>query len=190
MTSYSNLTPPSIESCPIYFIFHHYILLLILISLLQLSPIQWSYTPDMWSEYQGHVNYFFLFILSKLKYMLECFVGNGGSTLHVLQCLEEHYGDKLDSVTILLIHSGKITLLLCCIEYEGIFFLRFGKHWKWIGVCPVRKLNTIGLTYLSRIIPSMINCRKYKNCSKNPWHVRKEDKQKININMQQNLTHL
>ncbi|XP_066479618.1 fucose-1-phosphate guanylyltransferase [Tiliqua scincoides] len=33
-------------------------------------------------------------------------IGNGGSTLHVLQCLEEHYGDKWDSFTVLLIHSG------------------------------------------------------------------------------------
>ncbi|XP_042320256.1 fucose-1-phosphate guanylyltransferase, partial [Sceloporus undulatus] len=33
-------------------------------------------------------------------------IGNGGSTLHVLQCLEEHYGDKWDSLTVLLIHSG------------------------------------------------------------------------------------
>ncbi|KAJ7332590.1 hypothetical protein JRQ81_014770 [Phrynocephalus forsythii] len=33
-------------------------------------------------------------------------IGNGGSTLHVLQCLEEHYGDKWGSLTILLIHSG------------------------------------------------------------------------------------
>ncbi|XP_008112299.2 fucose-1-phosphate guanylyltransferase isoform X1 [Anolis carolinensis] len=33
-------------------------------------------------------------------------IGNGGSTLHVLQCLEEHYDDKWDSLTVLLIHSG------------------------------------------------------------------------------------
>ncbi|XP_060088008.1 fucose-1-phosphate guanylyltransferase [Heteronotia binoei] len=33
-------------------------------------------------------------------------IGNGGSTLHVLQCLEEHYGDKWDSLTVILIHSG------------------------------------------------------------------------------------
>nr|XP_056701647.1 fucose-1-phosphate guanylyltransferase [Euleptes europaea] len=33
-------------------------------------------------------------------------IGNGGSTLHVLQCLEEHYGDKWDSFTVILIHSG------------------------------------------------------------------------------------
>ncbi|XP_062993499.1 fucose-1-phosphate guanylyltransferase [Elgaria multicarinata webbii] len=33
-------------------------------------------------------------------------IGNGGSTLHVLQCLEEHYGDKWDSLTVMLIHSG------------------------------------------------------------------------------------
>ncbi|XP_054835601.1 fucose-1-phosphate guanylyltransferase [Eublepharis macularius] len=33
-------------------------------------------------------------------------IGNGGSTLHVLRCLEEHYGDKWDSLTVLLIHSG------------------------------------------------------------------------------------
>ncbi|NXR12910.1 FPGT guanylyltransferase, partial [Semnornis frantzii] len=32
--------------------------------------------------------------------------GNGGSTLHVLQCLEELYGDKWTSFTVLLIHSG------------------------------------------------------------------------------------
>uniref|UniRef100_A0A6J0TS37 Fucose-1-phosphate guanylyltransferase isoform X2 n=1 Tax=Pogona vitticeps TaxID=103695 RepID=A0A6J0TS37_9SAUR len=33
-------------------------------------------------------------------------IGNGGSTLHVLKCLEEHYGDQWGSLTILLIHSG------------------------------------------------------------------------------------
>ncbi|NXG48290.1 FPGT guanylyltransferase, partial [Psilopogon haemacephalus] len=33
-------------------------------------------------------------------------IGNGGSTLHVLQCLEELYGDKWTSFTVLLIHSG------------------------------------------------------------------------------------
>ncbi|NXI50637.1 FPGT guanylyltransferase, partial [Chloroceryle aenea] len=34
-------------------------------------------------------------------------LGNGGSTLHVLQCLEDLYGDKWTSFTVLLIHSGK-----------------------------------------------------------------------------------
>ncbi|KAM9238789.1 fucose-1-phosphate guanylyltransferase [Leptosomus discolor] len=33
-------------------------------------------------------------------------IGNGGSTLHVLQCLEELYGDKWTSFVVLLIHSG------------------------------------------------------------------------------------
>ncbi|NXF90705.1 FPGT guanylyltransferase, partial [Eubucco bourcierii] len=33
-------------------------------------------------------------------------IGNGGSTLHVLRCLEELYGDKWTSFTVLLIHSG------------------------------------------------------------------------------------
>ncbi|NWW47958.1 FPGT guanylyltransferase, partial [Pedionomus torquatus] len=33
-------------------------------------------------------------------------VGNGGSTLHVLRCLEDLYGDKWTSFTVLLIHSG------------------------------------------------------------------------------------
>ncbi|XP_037682841.1 fucose-1-phosphate guanylyltransferase isoform X1 [Choloepus didactylus] len=33
-------------------------------------------------------------------------IGNGGSTLCVLQCLEKLYGDKWSSFTILLIHSG------------------------------------------------------------------------------------
>uniref|UniRef100_A0A8D0L5X9 Fucose-1-phosphate guanylyltransferase n=1 Tax=Sphenodon punctatus TaxID=8508 RepID=A0A8D0L5X9_SPHPU len=33
-------------------------------------------------------------------------IGNGGSTLHVLRCLEEQYGDKWKSFTIMLIHSG------------------------------------------------------------------------------------
>ncbi|NWH90042.1 FPGT guanylyltransferase, partial [Aegithalos caudatus] len=32
--------------------------------------------------------------------------GNGGSTLHALQCLEEQYGDQWTSFTVLLIHSG------------------------------------------------------------------------------------
>ncbi|NWJ10683.1 FPGT guanylyltransferase, partial [Crypturellus undulatus] len=32
--------------------------------------------------------------------------GNGGSTLHVLQCLEKLYGDKWTSFLVLLIHSG------------------------------------------------------------------------------------
>ncbi|XP_015726375.1 fucose-1-phosphate guanylyltransferase isoform X2 [Coturnix japonica] len=33
-------------------------------------------------------------------------VGNGGSTLHVLQCLQNLYGDKWTSFIVLLIHSG------------------------------------------------------------------------------------
>ncbi|NXG79016.1 FPGT guanylyltransferase, partial [Baryphthengus martii] len=33
-------------------------------------------------------------------------LGNGGSTLHVLRCLEDLYGDKWTSFTVLLIHSG------------------------------------------------------------------------------------
>ncbi|NXD10306.1 FPGT guanylyltransferase, partial [Nothocercus nigrocapillus] len=33
-------------------------------------------------------------------------IGNGGSTLHVLQCLENLYGDKWTSFLVLLIHSG------------------------------------------------------------------------------------
>ncbi|NWW28933.1 FPGT guanylyltransferase, partial [Falcunculus frontatus] len=33
-------------------------------------------------------------------------IGNGGSTLHVLRCLEEQYGDQWTSFTVLLIHSG------------------------------------------------------------------------------------
>ncbi|NXI99997.1 FPGT guanylyltransferase, partial [Psophia crepitans] len=33
-------------------------------------------------------------------------LGNGGSTLHVLQCLEDLYGDKWPSFIVLLIHSG------------------------------------------------------------------------------------
>ncbi|NWQ83416.1 FPGT guanylyltransferase, partial [Columbina picui] len=33
-------------------------------------------------------------------------LGNGGSTLHVLQCLEDLYGDKWTSFVVLLIHSG------------------------------------------------------------------------------------
>ncbi|XP_063262907.1 fucose-1-phosphate guanylyltransferase isoform X2 [Prinia subflava] len=32
--------------------------------------------------------------------------GNGGSTLHALQCLEDQYGDQWTSFTVLLIHSG------------------------------------------------------------------------------------
>ncbi|XP_054021010.1 fucose-1-phosphate guanylyltransferase [Dryobates pubescens] len=33
-------------------------------------------------------------------------IGNGGSTLHVLQCLEDLYGDRWTSLTVLIIHSG------------------------------------------------------------------------------------
>ncbi|NXQ24207.1 FPGT guanylyltransferase, partial [Alaudala cheleensis] len=33
-------------------------------------------------------------------------IGNGGSTLHALQCLEEQFGDQWTSFTVLLIHSG------------------------------------------------------------------------------------
>ncbi|NWU68897.1 FPGT guanylyltransferase, partial [Pterocles burchelli] len=33
-------------------------------------------------------------------------IGNGGSTLHALQCLEDLYGDEWTSFTVLLIHSG------------------------------------------------------------------------------------
>uniref|UniRef100_A0A8C4XYS1 Fucose-1-phosphate guanylyltransferase n=1 Tax=Gopherus evgoodei TaxID=1825980 RepID=A0A8C4XYS1_9SAUR len=34
-------------------------------------------------------------------------IGNGGSTLHVLQCLEEIYGDKWTSLIIIIIHSDE-----------------------------------------------------------------------------------
>uniref|UniRef100_A0A8C5T8Y6 Fucose-1-phosphate guanylyltransferase n=1 Tax=Malurus cyaneus samueli TaxID=2593467 RepID=A0A8C5T8Y6_9PASS len=33
-------------------------------------------------------------------------IGNGGSTLHALRCLEEQFGDQWTSFTVLLIHSG------------------------------------------------------------------------------------
>ncbi|XP_055487141.1 fucose-1-phosphate guanylyltransferase [Leucoraja erinacea] len=33
-------------------------------------------------------------------------IGNGGSTLHALLCLQELYGDKMDSFKVLLIHAG------------------------------------------------------------------------------------
>ncbi|NXE96626.1 FPGT guanylyltransferase, partial [Menura novaehollandiae] len=33
-------------------------------------------------------------------------IGNGGSTLHTLRCLEEQYGDQWTSFTVLIIHSG------------------------------------------------------------------------------------
>uniref|UniRef100_A0A8U7M8B6 Uncharacterized protein n=1 Tax=Corvus moneduloides TaxID=1196302 RepID=A0A8U7M8B6_CORMO len=36
-------------------------------------------------------------------------IGNGGSTLHVLRCLEEQCGDQWTSFTVLLIHSGKFS---------------------------------------------------------------------------------
>uniref|UniRef100_A0A8C0XBS6 Fucose-1-phosphate guanylyltransferase n=1 Tax=Castor canadensis TaxID=51338 RepID=A0A8C0XBS6_CASCN len=35
-------------------------------------------------------------------------IGNGGSTLCALRCLEKLYGDKWNSFIILLIHSGKL----------------------------------------------------------------------------------
>nr|XP_020012047.1 fucose-1-phosphate guanylyltransferase-like [Castor canadensis] len=37
-------------------------------------------------------------------------IGNGGSTLCALRCLEKLYGDKWNSFIILLIHSGKVIL--------------------------------------------------------------------------------
>uniref|UniRef100_A0A8C5SME5 Fucose-1-phosphate guanylyltransferase n=1 Tax=Laticauda laticaudata TaxID=8630 RepID=A0A8C5SME5_LATLA len=52
-------------------------------------------------------------------------IGNGGSTLHALRCLEEHYGDKWDTLTIILIHSGNFylsTYLTLCKVHVCLIF--------------------------------------------------------------------
>ncbi|XP_036996977.2 fucose-1-phosphate guanylyltransferase isoform X1 [Artibeus jamaicensis] len=56
-------------------------------------------------------------------------IGNGGSTFCVLRCLEKLYGDKWDSFTILLIHSGGYSQRLPNASALGKIFtaLPFGK---------------------------------------------------------------
>ncbi|KAF6109693.1 hypothetical protein HJG60_010922 [Phyllostomus discolor] len=56
-------------------------------------------------------------------------IGNGGSTFCVLQCLEKLYGDKWNSFTILLIHSGGYSQRLPNASALGKIFtaLPFGK---------------------------------------------------------------
>lgn len=53
-------------------------------------------------------------------------LGNGGSTLHVLQCLENLYGDKWTSFIVLLIHSGKYCLTFHILKSYLLFF--FSKY--------------------------------------------------------------
>uniref|UniRef100_A0A8C3XXY8 Uncharacterized protein n=1 Tax=Catharus ustulatus TaxID=91951 RepID=A0A8C3XXY8_CATUS len=55
-------------------------------------------------------------------------IGNGGSTLHALQCLEEQYGDQWTSFTVLLIHSGKLSFICFASETER-------SHLLWGLVC-------------------------------------------------------
>ncbi|XP_042808138.1 fucose-1-phosphate guanylyltransferase isoform X3 [Panthera leo] len=50
-------------------------------------------------------------------------IGNGGSTLCALRCLEKLYGDKWNSFTILLIHSGTLN---CEIDAYGDFLQALG----------------------------------------------------------------
>ncbi|PNJ71871.1 FPGT-TNNI3K isoform 4, partial [Pongo abelii] len=45
-------------------------------------------------------------------------IGNGGSTLCALQCLEKLYGDKWNSFTILLIHSGHDAIVTLLKHYK------------------------------------------------------------------------
>ncbi|NXA03878.1 FPGT guanylyltransferase, partial [Sapayoa aenigma] len=50
-------------------------------------------------------------------------IGNGGSTLHALQYLEELYGDKWTSFTVLLIHSGGYSQRLPSASALGKIFM-------------------------------------------------------------------
>ncbi|NWW82564.1 FPGT guanylyltransferase, partial [Climacteris rufus] len=50
-------------------------------------------------------------------------LGNGGSTLHALRCLEEQYGDQWTSFTVLLIHSGGYSQRLPSASALGKIFL-------------------------------------------------------------------
>ncbi|NXF10701.1 FPGT guanylyltransferase, partial [Smithornis capensis] len=50
-------------------------------------------------------------------------LGNGGSTLHVLQYLEDLYGDQLTSFTVLLIHSGGYSQRLPSASALGKLFM-------------------------------------------------------------------
>uniref|UniRef100_A0A8C3B7Q2 Fucose-1-phosphate guanylyltransferase n=1 Tax=Cairina moschata TaxID=8855 RepID=A0A8C3B7Q2_CAIMO len=52
-------------------------------------------------------------------------IGNGGSTLHVLQCLENLYGDKWTSFIVLLIHSGKYCLTFHTLKSYFFFFFKY-----------------------------------------------------------------
>uniref|UniRef100_A0A8C6JQC2 Uncharacterized protein n=1 Tax=Melopsittacus undulatus TaxID=13146 RepID=A0A8C6JQC2_MELUD len=74
--------------------------------------------------------------------------GNGGSTLHALQCLEDLCGDSWTSFTVLLIHSGKfqftflatmvrdlVTILTHVLPWEGAEALAQGAQ-RSCG-CPI-----------------------------------------------------
>ncbi|XP_009071120.1 PREDICTED: fucose-1-phosphate guanylyltransferase, partial [Acanthisitta chloris] len=50
-------------------------------------------------------------------------IGNGGSTLHVLKCLEDLYGDQWTSFTVLLIHSGGYSQRLPSASALGKIFM-------------------------------------------------------------------
>ncbi|NWU88497.1 FPGT guanylyltransferase, partial [Upupa epops] len=50
-------------------------------------------------------------------------LGNGGSTLHALQCLEDLYGDKWTSLVVLLIHSGGYSQRLPSASALGKIFM-------------------------------------------------------------------
>lgn len=67
-----------------------------------------------WCPFQQGLTYFSL--------------GNGGSTLHVLRCLEDLYGDKWTSFTVLLIHSGKCCFTLHTLKSFTSFSFFFSKN--------------------------------------------------------------
>uniref|UniRef100_A0A8C5T8W6 Fucose-1-phosphate guanylyltransferase n=1 Tax=Malurus cyaneus samueli TaxID=2593467 RepID=A0A8C5T8W6_9PASS len=48
-------------------------------------------------------------------------IGNGGSTLHALRCLEEQFGDQWTSFTVLLIHSGKFSFTFFAVKLYRFF---------------------------------------------------------------------
>lgn len=127
-----------------------------------------------------------MLVIPKVKYVLKCFVGNGGSTLHALRCLEEHYGDKWDTLTIILIHSGNFypsTYLTCrvCV----CFFPEEGSGDK-LGFFPLQNYAQSQIS-IFRLNYNLKTCLKF--CSK-LLRERKDFRTNNSINYPQKFSYL
>nr|XP_044994245.1 fucose-1-phosphate guanylyltransferase isoform X2 [Jaculus jaculus] len=82
-------------------------------------------------------------------------IGNGGSTLCALQCLESLYGDKWNSFTVLLIHSVSFLITQCAlVECPASFtaYLTQDVPWhlaQWSSIPDWEPMCPLGKTALS-----------------------------------------